>query len=103
MSLSETRLINLDLKAPLADYEIFYDYVGEGYGVATESGIEAIKIAARTEALLLDPVCTGKVMAGLIGLIRRGYLTRENTVILIHTGGTPGIFLDLVDRYDQTD
>lgn len=93
------KLIGLDLKVPMINYKIFYDYVGEGYGVPTESGIEAIKLAARTEALLLDPVYTGKAMAGLIDLIRKGHFTQKDTVIFIHTGGTPGIFLNSVEGY----
>ncbi|MGQ9646516.1 MAG: D-cysteine desulfhydrase family protein [Thermodesulfobacteriota bacterium] len=100
MAAEAGRLIGLDLKAPMENYRIFYEYVGEGYGVPTESGIEAMKLAARTEALLLDPVYTGKAMAGLVDLIRRGYFTKKDTVIFIHTGGTPGIFLDLVQRFD---
>ena len=93
------KLIGLDLKVPMINYKIFYDYVGEGYGVPTESGIEAIKLAARTEALLLDPVYTGKAMAGLIDLIRKRYFTKKDTVVFIHTGGTPGIFLNSVEGY----
>jgi D-cysteine desulfhydrase family pyridoxal phosphate-dependent enzyme len=93
------KLIGLDLKVPMINYKIFYDYVGEGYGVPTESGIEAIKLAARTEALLLDPVYTGKAMAGLIDLIRKRYFTKKDTVVFVHTGGTPGIFLNSVEGY----
>jgi len=94
------KLIGLDLKVPMINYKIFYDYVGKGYGVPTDSGIEAIKLAARTEALLLDPVYTGKAMAGLVDLIRSGYFTKKDTVIFIHTGGTPGLFLDLIQVFD---
>jgi len=100
MAAEAGKLIGLDIKVPMANYKILYDYVGEGYGIPTESGIEAIKLAARTEALFLDPVYTGKAMAGLVDLIRKGYFTKKDMVIFIHTGGTPGIFLDLVERYD---
>jgi L-cysteate sulfo-lyase len=100
MAVEAGKLIGLDLKEPMKNYGIFYDYVGEGYGVPTKSGIEAIKLAARTEALLLDPVYTGKAMAGLIDLIRKGHFTQKDTVIFIHTGGTPGLFLDLIQVID---
>lgn len=100
MAAEAGRLIGLDLRVPMENYRIFYEYVGEGYGVPTESGTEAMKLVARTEALLLDPIYTGKAMAGLVDLIRRGYFTRKESVIFIHTGGVPGIFLDLVQRFD---
>ena len=54
--------------------------------------LEAIGLAARLEALALDPVYSGKGMAGLIGLIRAGRFRRDDTVIWIHTGGLPGLF-----------
>jgi D-cysteine desulfhydrase family pyridoxal phosphate-dependent enzyme len=99
MAVEAGKLIGLDFNLPKADYKIFYDYVGQGYGMSTETGMEAIKLAARAEALLLDPVYTGKAMAGLVDLIRRGYFTKKDTVIFIHTGGTPGIFLNSVEGY----
>jgi len=100
MAAEAGKLIGLDLKVPMANYKIFYNYVGNGYGIPTESGIEAIKLTARTEALLLDPVYTGKAMAGLVDLIRSGYFTKEESVIFIHTGGTPGLFLDFIQNFD---
>jgi D-cysteine desulfhydrase family pyridoxal phosphate-dependent enzyme len=100
MAAEAGKLIGLDLKAPMANYKILYGYVGQGYGLPTDSGIEAIKLAARTEALLLDPVYTGKAMSGLVHLIRSGYFTKKDTVIFVHTGGTPGIFLDLIQTFD---
>jgi D-cysteine desulfhydrase family pyridoxal phosphate-dependent enzyme len=66
--------------------------MGPGYGVLTDAVREAIRLTAETEGLLLDPVYTGKVMAGLIGLIRGGALARGQRVLFIHTGGTPGLF-----------
>jgi 1-aminocyclopropane-1-carboxylate deaminase/D-cysteine desulfhydrase-like pyridoxal-dependent ACC family enzyme len=66
--------------------------MGPGYGVLTDSVREAIRMTAEAEGLLLDPVYTGKVMAGLIGLIREGVLVRGQRVLFIHTGGTPGLF-----------
>jgi L-cysteate sulfo-lyase len=100
MAVEAGKLIGLDLKVPMTNYKIFYDYVGKGYGMPTDSGIEAIKLAAGAEALLLDPVYTGKAMAGLVDLIRSGYFAKKESVIFIHTGGTPGLFLDLIHTFD---
>ena len=75
------------------DFEVYEEYLGEGYGLATEGGVEAIKIAARTDGLILDPIYTGKAMAGLIDHIRTGKLGPKDTVVFVHTGGLPALFL----------
>jgi L-cysteate sulfo-lyase len=67
------------------------DYVGAGYGLVDDAVIEALKLAARTEALLLDPVYTGKAMKGLIALSKQGRFDGE-TVVFLHTGGAQGLF-----------
>jgi 1-aminocyclopropane-1-carboxylate deaminase/D-cysteine desulfhydrase-like pyridoxal-dependent ACC family enzyme len=51
-----------------------------------------MRLAARTDALLLDPVYTSKAMAGLIDAVRTGELTKDDTVIFVHTGGLPAVF-----------
>jgi L-cysteate sulfo-lyase len=67
---------------------ILYDeYIGPGYGEPTEEMIEAINLLAKKEAILLDPVYSGKGFAGLIGLIRKNKLTKNDNVLFIHTGG----------------
>ena len=66
-------------------------YVGAGYGLIDDGVIDALKLAARTEALLLDPVYTGKGMKGLIALARQGMFKDEN-VVFLHTGGAQGLF-----------
>ncbi|MCA6297967.1 MAG: D-cysteine desulfhydrase [Phenylobacterium sp.] len=66
------------------------DYVGEGYGIADEGVFEALRLAARTEGLLLDPVYTGKAIKGLIDYARRGRWAGE-TVVFLHTGGAQGL------------
>jgi L-cysteate sulfo-lyase len=68
------------------------DYVEPGYGIPTEGTIEAIRLAARHEGLLLDPVYTGKAMAGLIDLCRRGFFTHGQNVVFLHTGGAAALF-----------
>jgi len=67
-------------------------YVGEGYGILSPGCAEAIRLLARTEGILLDPVYTGKAMAGLIDLIRKGEIGADKTVLFLHTGGAPALF-----------
>ncbi|OGO30657.1 MAG: pyridoxal-5'-phosphate-dependent protein [Chloroflexi bacterium RBG_16_54_11] len=67
-------------------------YLGEGYGVMGKPEVEAIRMFARTEGLLLDPVYTGRAAAGMIDLIHNGYFKPGETVLFWHTGGTPAIF-----------
>jgi 1-aminocyclopropane-1-carboxylate deaminase/D-cysteine desulfhydrase-like pyridoxal-dependent ACC family enzyme len=67
-------------------------YVGLGYAIPTAEGLDAMRLAARTDAILLDPVYTGKAMAGLIDRVHKGALTRDETVIFLHTGGLPANF-----------
>ena len=74
-----------------ADVVANTDYVGEGYGIPAPSTIEAIGMFARTEAILLDPVYSGKGAAGLIDLIRKGYFTKGQKIVFLHTGGAIGL------------
>ncbi|CDO60690.1 pyridoxal phosphate-dependent deaminase,putative [Candidatus Phaeomarinobacter ectocarpi] len=67
-------------------------FLGEGYGMPTPEMAAAVRLVARTEGLLLDPVYSGKAMAGLIGLIQTGAFSRDETVVFIATGGSPGLF-----------
>ena len=76
------------------------DYVGPGYGVSTPGSIEAIETLARLEGILLDPVYSGKAMAGLIDLARKGRFKKGDNVVFIHTGGSVGLFGYVADfRY----
>lgn len=68
------------------------EYVGPGYSLPTPEMIEAINLLAKLEGILLDPVYTGKAMAGLIGLVRQGYFNKEDNVLFIHTGGSPALY-----------
>jgi D-cysteine desulfhydrase len=70
-----------------------YDaYLGGGYGVLGPPEREAIELTARNEGILLDPVYTGRAMAGLIDLVRRGEFGASETILFWHTGGTPALF-----------
>jgi D-cysteine desulfhydrase family pyridoxal phosphate-dependent enzyme len=81
----ETRVTNDDLVTDQG-------YIGEGYGIATPECVEAIRLVAAQEGILLDPVYTGKAMACLIDHARRGTLDPSSTVVFLHTGGVPALF-----------
>ena len=68
------------------------DYVGGGYGQPTPEMVEAVELLAATEGVLLDPVYTGKAMAGLIGLVRQGMFKNTDNVVFLHTGGAVALF-----------
>lgn len=68
------------------------DHVGEGYGLPTAGMIEAVTLVARTEGILLDPVYSGKGMAGLIELCRQGHFKPGQDVVFLHTGGAVGLY-----------
>lgn len=70
------------------------EYCTAGYGVLTDAEREAVKLFAKYEGLLLDPVYTGRAAAGMIDLIRKDYFKREETVLFWHTGGGPALFAD---------
>ncbi|MFT3727646.1 MAG: D-cysteine desulfhydrase [Terricaulis sp.] len=83
----------LDLEAPKASEVTALDeWVGPGYSLPTDEMVEAVRMTARTESVLLDPVYSGKAMAGLIGLIRRGAFKRGQRVLFVHTGGSPALY-----------
>ena len=80
------------------------DYVGVGYGIPTESGLEAIAMFAELEAILLDPVYSAKGAAGFIDLCRKGHFKKGERVVFLHTGGSVALFgydaaFDFKDRW----
>ncbi len=86
------RLLGLDWRVGDDAAEINDDYLGSGYAVIGELEREAIRLAARLEGLLIDPVYTGRAFGGMIDLIRRGELRRGERVLFWHTGGTAALF-----------
>lgn len=86
------KLLETDISLSPKEIVVYDEYIGEGYGVPTREGIEAIKLVAQTEGIFLDPVYTGKTMSALIDLIHKGRFTSKDTIIFIHTGGTPALF-----------
>ena len=85
-------ILGVEAAVPSAHLRVNEDYSGPGYGLPTDEMIEAVTTVARLEGLLLDPVYTGKAMAGLFDLARTGKLGAEDTVVFVHTGGAPGLF-----------
>jgi D-cysteine desulfhydrase len=77
---------------PRDKVKCFDEYVGPGYSISTESMIEAVQMLARTEGILLDPVYTGKAMAGLIDFVRKGYFKKGDNILFVHTGGSPALY-----------
>lgn len=80
------------LRGVLDDIRVYDNYVGAGYGSRTEAAEQAIRLVASTEGILLDPVYTGKAMAGLIDLIAHDALSGARDVVFLHTGGAPALF-----------
>lgn len=68
------------------------DYVGPGYGLPTPGMVEAVTMLARLEGILLDPVYSGKGMAGLIDLCRKGFFKKDDNVVFLHTGGAVALY-----------
>lgn len=84
--------LGVRVEAPEDRVVVVDDYVGGGYGVMGDPEREAIGLLARYEGVLLDPVYTGKAMAGLIAMIRAKTWRREEAVVFWHTGGAPALF-----------
>jgi D-cysteine desulfhydrase len=84
-------LLGLNMTIPREAVLSFGDWWRPKYSVPNAAMIEAVQMLARTEAILLDPVYTGKIMAGLIGLARKGYFKPCEKVLFIHTGGAPSL------------
>ena len=92
--LAQQTLDLLGIETPLARSAVVAncDYVGAGYGKPTAGMIEAVKLTAQCEGILLDPVYSGKGMAGLIDLVRKGAFAKGENVVFVHTGGAVGLF-----------
>ncbi len=89
---SAASLLDIDINILDTDIQNSDDYIGEGYGHLTPECISALKLVARTEGIILDPVYTSKAMACLIQHIKQNKFDRNDTVIFLHTGGTPALF-----------
>jgi 1-aminocyclopropane-1-carboxylate deaminase/D-cysteine desulfhydrase-like pyridoxal-dependent ACC family enzyme len=86
----------IDLKVYCRPEEVMVndEYLGKGYGLPSPQEIEAIRLFARYEGLLLDPVYTGRAAAGLLDLIRKGFFKPQDRILFWHTGGIPALFAE---------
>lgn len=87
------KLLNINID--FDDSEVVVDdrWVGERYGIPSDEGLNAIKLAATMEGLLLDPVYSGKGFSGLTGWIQEGKISADDPVVFLHSGGTPALFV----------
>lgn len=74
------------------DIVCFDQYVGPGYSIPTDAMVEAVMLFAKHEAILLDPVYSGKTAAGLIDMVRKGHFPKGSNVLFLHTGGSPALY-----------
>ena len=87
------RALEMDLAFEPGDIVNLASYVGpRGYGHPSPEGVAAFRLMARTEGILLDPVYSAKAMAGLVDLVQKGQFGSSDTVVFLHTGGTPLLF-----------
>jgi D-cysteine desulfhydrase len=84
--------LGLELSLSPEDVHVDDRFMGGGYAVLTDAEREAVRTVARSEGILLDPVYTGKAMAGLMGLIRKGEIGAHERVLFWHTGGSAALF-----------
>lgn len=87
-----SEFLKLNLKFKPEEIIVHDEYYGGKYAVPTKKGNEAIKLIAKTEGIILDPVYTGKAMSGLIDLLQKQYFKNNENICFIHTGGSPAIF-----------
>lgn len=92
LATATAQALGLDLAFRADDFTVHDAYLGGGYGVVGQAEQEAIRLLARSEGLLLDPVYTGRALAGLIDLIRQGRFSANESVLFWHTGGLPALF-----------
>jgi L-cysteate sulfo-lyase len=92
--LAQRTLALLGVAQPLPRNQVVADdrFIGAGYGIPTDSMIEAVTLLARSEGILADPVYTGKGLAGLFEMVRNGRFQPDEDVIFVHTGGAAGLF-----------
>lgn len=84
----------MGVNCPIAEESVIVhdEYFGEGYAQPTPGMVEALRLVASTEGIILDPVYTGKAMAGLMDLVRKGRFKKDDNVVFVHTGGVAGLF-----------
>ena len=86
------RALGLDLVVTEEEIVNFGEFVGDGYGIPSQAGVEAVKLFARTEGVILDPIYTGKAAAAMVAHVREGRFGADDVLVFVHTGGTPANF-----------
>ena len=86
------KALGLDLAVTEEEVVNFDEFVGEGYGIPSQAGIEAVKLFARTEGVILDPIYTGKAAAGMVAHVREGRFGADDVLVFVHTGGIAANF-----------
>ncbi len=99
-----SEFLGSDIRLSRNDIHVDDRFVGEGYGIPTDACLDAMNALARTQAILLDPIYTAKTMAGLIAHIRDGEIGADETIVFLHSGGTPALFThgeELLERLEE--
>lgn len=84
--------IGIPSSIPREAVTCYDEYVGPGYAIPTPEMVEAVRLIARTEGILLDPIYTGKAVAGLIDLIQKGFFKRDDNILFVHSGGSAALY-----------
>jgi D-cysteine desulfhydrase len=92
LAVETAKRLGIEVPVNESDVVCFDQYVGPGYSLPTDGMVEAVKLFAKTEAILLDPVYSGKTAAGLIDRVRKGEFAKGSSVLFLHTGGSPALF-----------
>jgi L-cysteate sulfo-lyase len=87
-----SKLLGSSARAKASEIITLEEYMGEEYGEPSKESLDALRLTAQAEGLLLDPVYTSKAMAGLIDLAKKGYFEKDDNVCFLHTGGIPALF-----------
>lgn len=85
-------LMAMPVKVEAADFDVTFEYIGDGYSIVTPEIVEAVSLIAKREGLLFDPVYTGKMAVALIEMVRRGDLSADDNVVMLHSGGAPALY-----------
>lgn len=92
LAVETAKRVGMREELPASEVVCFDNYVGPGYSIPTDGMTEAVKLLAQTESILLDPVYSGKAMAGLVDLVRKGHFAPGSNVLFLHTGGSPALY-----------
>lgn len=93
-SLAERTAAHVGIKEALPRDSVlcFEEYVGPGYSLPTPEMVKVVKLVAQTEGILLDPVYTGKAMAGMLDLVQKDFFKKGQNILFVHTGGSPALY-----------